>query len=477
MASTSSLNGMLKSKRRHERPTKSRALKSVNPRTLKPSVPPPDALLLYPPVLPAGLKPRSASSQTHETHQYFDVSTHIVPAAYPRLTPYVSFSELERRAGGFAGAETKESRSLRAKQISEQLSRLRENYAKGKLVSDGSENRLLWNVVNRYSRKGSLPANKTRVTLLLAHANGFPKETWEPFLVQLCKKLEGQDVFVDEAWAIEAVQHGDSCLINQEKLGVLFDWSDHSRDLLNFLLRYLPDSSASAPPHPVHLPRLPEEVGLERIKSGLAGRTLIAIGHSFGGCTSTLAAVNAPNLFSSLVLVDPVIVPQYNDRTSDVLHLARGAVQRRETWSSREEAHTLFRSSPFFGAWDPKVLELYVEHGLAAEDNGVRLKMPGLQESVVFVDMQVSYETFELLDRLDDKISLLWVLATKGHKLNGPEDERYLVWRRPANCENVCIESSGHLIAQEAPTELAHEIMIFLFAKYARGSDVRRSNL
>ncbi len=34
-------------------------------------------------------------------------------------------------------------------------------------------------------------------------------------------ELEGHDVVVDEAWAIEAVQHGDSFLINQDKLGVL----------------------------------------------------------------------------------------------------------------------------------------------------------------------------------------------------------------------------------------------------------------
>lgn len=50
-----------------------------------------------------------------------------------------------------------------------------------------------------------------------------------------------------------------------------------------------------------------------------------------------------------------------------------------QTCLSREEAYKLFRNSPFFGAWDPKVLELFVDHGLVAEDGGVRLKMPGLQ--------------------------------------------------------------------------------------------------
>lgn len=39
--------------------------------------------------------------------------------------------------------------------------------------------------------------------------------------MRLCIELEGHDVGVDEAWALEAVQHGDSFLINEDKLGVL----------------------------------------------------------------------------------------------------------------------------------------------------------------------------------------------------------------------------------------------------------------
>lgn len=173
MSSTTSLR---KSRRHHERPENPKPLKTLNPRALKPSIPPPAALLLYPPILPEDVR---KSSQSDTIRKYFDVSTHVVPAAYPRLTPYVTFSELERKAGGFAGTETKESRSLRANQVAEQLMKLRDDSAKGKLPSDGSENRLLWNVVNRYSRRDTLDGshlNRRRVTLLLAHANGFPRE-------------------------------------------------------------------------------------------------------------------------------------------------------------------------------------------------------------------------------------------------------------------------------------------------------------
>ena len=39
----------------------------------------------------------------------------------------------------------------------------------------------------------------------------------------------------------------------------------------------------------------------------------------------------------------------------------------------------MFKQSPFFGAWDPAVLQLYVDHGIHEDsDGGVSLKMSGI---------------------------------------------------------------------------------------------------
>ncbi len=171
-------------RRYHERPTNPPCVKTVHPRPLKPSASPPPLLLHDPPVLSssecakAGLT--TSDPQIDEIRNFFDVSTHIIPAAYPRLTPFVSFSELERKAGGFPGNESKKSRIKRSAHISKELLRLRNDYAEGLIALDGSENRLLWNVVNRYTTKKSSHSgenpNRKPVTLLLAHATGLPKE-------------------------------------------------------------------------------------------------------------------------------------------------------------------------------------------------------------------------------------------------------------------------------------------------------------
>lgn len=64
------------------------------------------------------------------------------------------------------------------------------------------------------------------------------------------------------------------------------DWIDHTRDILNFLVYYLPESSGVEKQQipPIHLPRLPDEIFQSRLSSGFAVREIVAIGHSFGGC-------------------------------------------------------------------------------------------------------------------------------------------------------------------------------------------------
>ena len=82
----------------------------------------------------------------------------------------------------------------------------------------------------------------------------------------------------------------------------------------------------------------------------------------------------------------------------------------------REEAHRLFSQSPFFAAWDPEVLDIYVECGLytpsnAQGQNEARLKMPGYQEAVVFGERRVGQEVFEMLPGLDERIPIRWIVA------------------------------------------------------------------
>lgn len=57
------------------------------------------------------------------------------------------------------------------------------------------------------------------------------------------------------------------------------------------------------------------------------------------------------------------------------------------------------------------MLQLYVDHGLIDDsEGGVRLKMSGLQEGLSFANQGLAWETWELLERLDEGIMLRWVV-------------------------------------------------------------------
>lgn len=134
-------------------------------------------------------------------------------------------------------------------------------------------------------------------------------------------------------------------------------------------MNYLPDSAAPDSTLPTHLQLVPAEVSETRAKSGFSHRTLVGIGHSFGGgslyevqrsppcrrgtyfvLSRALAVINNPTMFSSLVLVDPVVLPppppgkfeswvEALRDFSSIMGFVDGALTRRSTWKSRFVAH------------------------------------------------------------------------------------------------------------------------------------------
>ncbi|KAG6820194.1 hypothetical protein H0H93_004187 [Arthromyces matolae] len=160
--------------------------------------PPPEPLLRSPPSLPSPARNPAFNAP-------YTLSTHIFPAAYLRTTEYVKAPESAPANG------TKAERRAYADNALQQLKDLR-----GSLTPRGTK-QILWNCANRYVRNGLVDGKPGGVTLFFAHANGFPKEIWEPMLGHLLSSPEAS--VIDEVWTWESVQHGDACLINGEKNG------------------------------------------------------------------------------------------------------------------------------------------------------------------------------------------------------------------------------------------------------------------
>ncbi|KAG1778746.1 Alpha/Beta hydrolase protein [Suillus placidus] len=394
----------------------------------------------------------------------YNITTHIIPAAHPRLTPDIPVPELPPRSKRTEG----EIKKLGLEFIERQARQGEDDY------SGVTNERVLWNCVNRYVRKDKEAKVGTKgITLFLVQGTGFPKEICE---TNLCYLLAACGV-IDEIWSWESVQHGDSALLNRQNLSGSFDWTDNARDIANFLINYIPEEVETSA-LPIHLHRVPASIGESRQENGFSSRTLVVAGHSFGGCAVTLTALHFPALFSSMILIDAMIDPYQGFGWERTQYLVGVTLMRRAQWPSREDAFRSFKSSPMFSAWHPDVLRLYVDYGLYEDESGcVRLKMHPVQEALVMANPRTSRETWELMEKLDEKIELLWILPGKPSQdvLMLVEVRKQRAWRRPANSSNIVLKSSSHLIPQESPEELAQIMADFLHRKYDISS--RKSKL
>ena len=112
-------------------------------------------------------------------------------------------------------------------------------------------------------------------------------------------------------------------------------------------------------------------------------RLIVGIGHSLGGGATAFAATACPSLFSSVIFLDPVIVPPDLKEPRTMINATVAALKRRATWQTRQEAKESFLSKPFFRAWDSEVLDGYVQHGLHETSDGqVALKTKPHYEAV-----------------------------------------------------------------------------------------------
>lgn len=194
---------------------------------------------------------------------------------------------------------------------------------------------------------------------------------------------------------------------------------------------------------------------------------IIAIGHSFGGIGSLLAAIEAPERFKALVLLDPTILT--DDRMSmldqlrainalDQMPLAARAIKRQRDFADADEAFTYFRSKPLFSDWSDEVLRLYVEQGTKPIAGGIRLWWSPEWEAYYF---KAGYtRIWDDLPKLRGLLPILTIRGTTSDTFIAETAERLCaLLPEMAYAE---IEGHGHLFPQTAPAQTARLIQDWL---------------
>lgn len=194
-------------------------------------------------------------------------------------------------------------------------------------------------------------------TIHFAHANGFPAKTYSKLF---------------------------SCLEDEYEI--------------NFLERH------------AHNPKFPVTDGWERLRDELREELesrythpIIGIGHSLGGILHFLAAIEKPELYKAIILLDAPLISRLSGAGLKLLKKtnlldkyspSRQTRFRRVSWQSRDEAQKHFQSKEKFARFDADVLRDYVEHAVAPAENGFRLLFEPRIEAAIYRTLPDSFAKY-----------------------------------------------------------------------------------
>ncbi|KAJ2914575.1 hypothetical protein MD484_g5853, partial [Candolleomyces efflorescens] len=284
--------------------------------------------------------------------------------------------------------------------------------------------------------------NPGGLTLVFAHGTGFHKEQWEPTIEDL-KKLDDTGI-IREVWSIEAPNHGDSAILNEEVLRLgytpIFGWEEYTRAIHLFLSGF--------------------GKGLEGVD--FSKHKLVGVGHSMGAVSLMLLAGHFPQVkFESLICCDLMCMHERFGGTAKEF-LVGGAERRRDTWPSKEEAYKIMKARGTWKTWDERVLRIFVA-STAAGRAGIKLK-------ACYRDPLGSSRAYRLLPS--------FVKETRTHLIYGAIDD-YLPAEVKEDILRVVggvdelgsfsrVAGAGHLIPQQNPQGLAERIYAALPQRQAR---------
>lgn len=109
---------------------------------------------------------------------------------------------------------------------------------------------------------------------------------------------------------------------------------------------------------------------------------IIGVGHSLGGILHLLVAVENPEFYKQIILLDAPVISRFSSHSLHILKFTKLIDRyspskitrfRRNRWQTREEAFEHFKQKPKFDAFDEDVLRDYVEHGTVKSEKGFEL--------------------------------------------------------------------------------------------------------
>lgn len=253
-----------------------------------------------------------------------------------------------------------------------------------------------------------------------AHANGFPPKTYQHLIDELTANNQVLGMEARPLW-------------NEFKPETFKTWLTGADDLIEFL-----DSK------------------------NLSG--IIGMGHSFGAICTLIASIKRPDLFSSLVLIEPVILPKWYYPITKVLPVSivkkinpviGKTLNRTDTWSSKQVVFNQFRNKKVFGEIDDENLWHYVNAATISKNDKEHLRFSKEWEAQIYLTVTNVWGT------LKKATHPMLVIRGETSDTIFPHVWQQMQQTNPS-ANYIEMNGCGHLVPLEKPQELAEIIEQFV---------------
>ncbi|KAJ6511402.1 Alpha/Beta hydrolase protein [Mycena vitilis] len=294
----------------------------------------------------------------------------------------------------------------------------------------------LYSLANQYIPYDSAPEGPS---LVFAHSTSNHKEQWEIIIKKIFELLPGR---INEAWAIDWQNHGNSAALNdhalQTKIATIEDYAD--------ILRSFVESHY------------------------VAGKKIIAIGHSTGTCAWTLATfqISLPvSPIAAIILFEPVhILPPVTANDDRILKgklNVRGVQSRQTTFASREEASIWARKRVPWKIWDDRMFNCYLQHGFRPVKSSSQVTTSCSPSQEMWqCEPNVPIIAGHLYPKLCATFPVHGIFGERPDMYSNAVRDRFFDGNEGRSMATVqIIPKAGHLLVQEKP-DTAAEMIVFI---------------
>jgi len=308
------------------------------------------------------------------------------------------------------------------------------------------------------------PISQSGLTLIFTHGVSGYKEQYHPTIGRLLNLRDRATYGIREIWSIDFPNHGEAAVLNRR---VLDEHKAHGTRQGSV------DGICTTMDWAVYLNAF---LALPRFR----GHTIVGMGHS-GACTIWIHALTkfAPAHYPhALIFLEPTVMfPSMSPTDPRSIHGAaniRGARAKRDVWASRKELrHWLTqRGRTIWTRWDPRALDLYVEHAfeeVASAERGVYItpKLRKDEEAPLYACLEHTIEPSQLAALC----TAFNAVGKRGIHFIWADSEEFISKSAKADILDAAehrvttqrtVKGSGHLVPQLKPDALGdamHDVL------------------